>query len=161
MNRRFIISLAIAAVIFALDLWSKEQVLHYFLEQKQPEIAVTGFFNFVLVWNRGISFGMFASLNQPYVLLCVSLIVCGILLRWLYKTPSALVAYAIGPVIGGALGNALDRVRFTAVVDFLDFHAFGYHWPAFNIADAGIFIGVVLLLFHSMFIESKSHKEKL
>jgi len=62
-----------------------------------------------------------------------------------------MISIAIGSIIGGALGNVVDRLRFGAVADFLDFHVFGYHWPAFNLADMGITLGAVLLIYDSLF----------
>ena len=111
-------------------------------------IAVTPFFNLVLVWNRGVSFGMFdrAARSRP-----------GCSRAWRSRSvvgaaglavarDQPLTAAGLGLVIGGAVGNMIDRVRFGAVVDFLDFHALGYHWPAFNVADSAICIGAALLL---------------
>ena len=118
-----------------------------------PVVEVTPFFNLVMVWNYGISFGMFAGSRQPAILIACSAIILGILAVWLYKNSSKLVACALGCVIGGAAGNVIDRLRFGAVADFLDFHIGPYHWPAFNIADSSIFIGVVLLCISSMFTQ--------
>jgi signal peptidase II len=116
-------------------------------------IAVTGFFNLVLVWNRGVSFGMFGSHSDwgPILLSALALVISAALVIWLRRVDSRLAGAAIGLVLGGALGNVVDRVRYGAVVDFLDFHAFGYHWPAFNVADSAISIGVGLLLYDGLF----------
>ncbi len=148
------LGLIAAAASVLLDQASKELAFKYFSEG-QPEIQITSFFSLVRVWNFGISFGMFAGHRQPMILTGVSLVIIMVLLGWLTKTPYRMVAIALGLVIGGAIGNVIDRLRFGAVADFLDFHVLGYHWPAFNIADSSIFIGVVLLCIHSMFIESK------
>ncbi len=110
-------------------------------------IEVLPFFNLVEVWNRGISFGMFNDLSYGQWLLSgMGIIISLFLLRWLLLTDSERTASALGMIIGGAIGNVIDRLRFGAVADYLDFHAFGYHWPAFNLTDSAIFIGVVLLL---------------
>jgi signal peptidase II len=110
-------------------------------------IAVLPFFNLVEVWNRGISFGMFNDLAYGQWLLSgMAIIITLILLRWLFYTDDRFTAAALGLIIGGAVGNTIDRLRFGAVADYLDFHAFGYHWPAFNFTDAAIFLGVVMLL---------------
>ena len=116
-------------------------------------ISVTGFFNFVLVWNRGVSFGMFGSHSHwgPILLTGLALVISVVLLVWLRRVETRLVATAIGLVLGGALGNVIDRLRFEAVVDFLDFHVLGYHWPAFNVADSAISVGVGLLLYDALF----------
>lgn len=116
-------------------------------------VHVTGFFNLVLVWNRGVSFGMFNMSADwgPFLLSGLALFISICLVIWLRRVDNRLVAVAIGMVLGGALGNVIDRFAHGAVVDFLDFHAFGYHWPAFNVADSAISIGVVLLLYDSLF----------
>lgn len=116
-------------------------------EQAGP-VKVLPFFNLVEVWNRGISFGMFDNLAYGQWLLSgLSIAVIVTLLIWLRKTDNTLMAVALCLVIGGTLGNLIDRLWFGAVADYLDFHAFGYHWPAFNLTDSAIFLGAVLLLF--------------
>ncbi|MBC7136816.1 MAG: signal peptidase II, partial [Oceanibaculum nanhaiense] len=90
----------------------------------------------------------------PWILSLVAIIIAAGLFVWLRRARNPLLAVALGLVIGGALGNVIDRVRFGAVVDFLDFHISGYHWPAFNIADAAISLGVVMILYHELFLAS-------
>lgn len=136
--------LTVALAILVLDQASKAIVLALLAEP----IRVTGFFNLVLVWNRGVSFGMLGGLGAaaPWLLVGLALAVAVALMVWLWREPRPLTGLALGLVIGGALGNAIDRVRFGAVVDFLDFHLSGYHWPAFNVADSAIVVGAGLLL---------------
>jgi signal peptidase II len=113
-------------------------------------ISVLPFFNLVMVWNKGISFGMFQQQDQmmPYILSVLGLCVAGGFLIWSRNTKSLLMQIATGFIVGGALGNIWDRLRFGAVADFFDVYAGTYHWPAFNIADCAITVGVVCLLFH-------------
>ena len=87
---------------------------------------------------------------MPYFLTAVAAVILFLLGRWLWRTTSALVAIGLGAIMGGAIGNVIDRLRFGAVVDFLDFHYEHYHWYAFNIADAAIVTGVCLLLLDSL-----------
>jgi signal peptidase II len=136
--------LAIAGLVVVLDQLSKWAILILL----HRAIALTPFFNLVVVWNRGVSFGMFDSAGRlgPWVLTGLALAVVVLLLGWLRRVDHLLTAAGLGLIIGGAMGNVIDRVRFGAVVDFLDFHALGWHWPAFNVADSAIFIGAVLLL---------------
>ena len=111
-------------------------------------IEITGFFNLVEVWNRGVSFGLFAS-SSPWTPVLLSALAIGIsivLLVWLRKAETLLLSIALGIVIGGAVGNVVDRILWGHVFDFLDFHIAGYHWPAFNVADSAIMIGVALIL---------------
>jgi signal peptidase II len=79
-----------------------------------------------------------------------ALLISGALVVWLARETRMLTRLALGLVLGGAVGNAIDRLRFGAVVDFLDFHALGYHWPAFNVADSAIVIGAGLLVLESL-----------
>jgi signal peptidase II len=109
-------------------------------------IEVLPFFNLVEVWNPGISFGLFSNLAYGQWLLSgMSMIIIAAVLVWLRKADDTFTVIALCLVIGGALGNLIDRLWFGAVADYLDFHAFGYHWPAFNLTDAAIFLGAVLL----------------
>ncbi len=158
-NRRCIgISLFIMAITFGLDQWSKSVLLKLMLMPPQPPIEVLPFFNLVMVWNTGISFGLMSGHNPPYVFIGLSAVILTLLAVWLKRTSSIFIAGALGLIIGGALGNIADRVQYGAVADFFDFYIGSYHWPAFNIADSAIFIGVVLLCIHSIFIEQKTRK---
>jgi signal peptidase II len=139
--------LAVAGATLALDQLTKWAALAT-LDIAGPPISVTPFFNLVMVWNRGVSFGMFNSSGAfaPWLLSGLALAVVIGLTVWLRRTDQMLTGVGLGLVIGGAAGNVIDRVRFGAVVDFLDFHLAGYHWPAFNIADSAICVGAVLML---------------
>jgi signal peptidase II len=146
--KRFLLAFAAAVVILVLDQVSKFWILGLFAGPGARSVPVTGFFNLVLVWNRGMSFGLFndgATANAVVFSLLAAAIVGGLLV-WLWRGPSALIGGAIGLVIGGAAGNVADRLRLGAVVDFLDVHAGLWHWPAFNIADSAICVGVGLML---------------
>jgi signal peptidase II len=143
--RRF--GLVTALIVLVLDQILKVAVLDL-LDGGARSIVVTPFFNLVLVWNRGVSFGMLQDLGAilPWALTAIALAVIVGLIVWLSRTGQRLVALGLGLVIGGALGNVVDRARYGAVADFLDFHLAGYHWPAFNLADAAICIGAVILI---------------
>lgn len=146
------LGLLIAILIVAFDQLTKWWVLADLMDPPQI-VAVTSFFNLVLVWNRGVSFGLFDSDSHwgPILLSALALTISIVLVVWLRRVGGRFPAVAIGMVLGGAVGNVIDRIRFGAVVDFLDFHAFGYHWPAFNVADSAISIGVGLLLYDGLF----------
>ncbi len=126
-----------------------------FLDIMRPpqSIPVTPFFNLVLTWNTGISFGIFnnsGSFNSWFLsLLAIAIVV--FLVFWLRKADNRWLAAGLGLIIGGALGNVIDRAVHGAVVDFLDFHLSGYHWPAFNGADSFIFIGAAIIILDSLF----------
>jgi signal peptidase II len=140
------IGLPVAALVLGLDQLTKALALATLAGE--PPIRVTDFFNLVLVWNPGVSFGLLQGLGGrgPWLLAAFGLAVCIVLLVWLRRETRKLTGTALGLVLGGALGNIVDRARFGAVVDFLDFHAMGYHWPAFNISDSAIVVGALLLL---------------
>ena len=144
--------LAIAAVVIVLDQASKWWIL---LSVMQPPrfIEITPFLNIVLTWNRGVSFGMFNtdSAAGPWILSAIAIAVAIALAVWLSRSTGALVSVALGLIIGGAIGNVIDRAVHGAVVDFLDFHWAGYHWPAFNVADSCISVGAAMLVLDSLF----------
>lgn len=141
------LGLIAALAVLVLDQILKLAVLDL-LDFGQRAIVVTPFFNLVLVWNEGVSFGMLDGLGAtlPWLLAGIAIAVVLGLIVWLSRTEQWPSALALGLVIGGALGNVVDRVRYGAVVDFLDLHVAGYHWPAFNLADAAICVGAVVLL---------------
>jgi signal peptidase II len=119
----------------------------------QLPIEVTGFFNLVLAYNRGVSFSLFTndSAAGPYIFAALSLGIAGALVWWALRQKRMLLAVLAGAIAGGALGNIIDRIYLGAVVDFLDVHAFGWHWPAFNVADSAIVISVLVLLGDGLF----------
>ena len=116
----------------------------------RPVPVVDGVFSLTLVMNPGLAFGMLAQTPTAWrwLVALLSLVALGMLLLLagrLVPTGGAVSALALGLIVGGALGNLIDRARFGAVVDFLDFYWRGYHWPAFNVADSAISVGVTLL----------------
>ena len=141
----------VALASLAADQASKNWLL-YGLDFKQlgpaAKIDVAPFFDLVMVWNRGVSYGMFqaGSMTGIVVLTVFSLVAVAALSWWLRTADRRLLAIGLGLVIGGALGNVIDRVIYGAVADFFHFHAFGRDWYVFNVADAAISVGVVALL---------------
>ncbi len=109
---------------------------------------VTDFFNIVFTWNPGASFSMFRALGEsaPMVIVVVTGFIIGFIGYHLFVRGEKYERVPLALIIGGAIGNLIDRIRFGAVVDFLDFHIGGYHWPAFNVADICICVGVGLYL---------------
>lgn len=148
--------LVLAAAVLVVDQASKWWILTTVMRPPRV-IEVTSFFNLVMGWNRGVSFGMFDS-DSAVNLWLLPLVVVGItatLLVWLWRADRAWLGCGLGLVIGGAIGNLVDRLRFGAVADFLDIHAFGWHWPAFNVADSAITIGAAIILLESLFTREK------
>jgi signal peptidase II len=157
-GRRHAGGLLLAPAVLALDQATKWAALGA-LDPYRP-VAVTPFFNLVLVWNRGVSFGMFAGAGDhgPWLLTLLAGAIGAFLVVWLLRETRPVTRLALWLVLAGALGNLVDRVRFGAVVDFLDFHAFGYHWPAFNVADSAIVVGAGLILLDSLVLSPTKTK---
>ncbi|HAQ34358.1 MAG: signal peptidase II [Maricaulis sp.] len=155
-----LIGFAFALFIIALDQASKYWIL-YILDLDAggagSTIDVLPFFNLTMVWNRGISFGLFQAQAfwQSLILIGFSLAVSGLLCAWMMRATRKLQVFAYGAIIGGAIGNAIDRAIYGAVADFLDFSEIGFSW-VFNVADMAINIGVGLLLLDLVLNSEKS-----
>ena len=121
---------------------------------------VFDFFNIVFTWNPGTSFSMFRALGEsaPLVMIVAISFVIGGILYYLFVRAKKYEIVPLALVCGGALGNLVDRIRFGAVIDFLDFHVGGWHWPAFNVADVCIVVGVGLYLLNMYLARQKCLK---
>lgn len=156
------LGLGTAAAVTILDQLSKAAVLDHFAGRGFDGERITPFFSLVLSFNRGMSFGLFntgaagSGFNAALFSIAAVVIVIG-LIFWLRRVSSPLLAIAIGLIVGGAVGNVIDRIRHGAVVDFLDFHIGYWHWPAFNLADSAICLGVVVMLFDSLLLRRPAH----
>jgi len=153
-----------ALAVIALDQMTKHWIATRFpLHETQP--LISGFFNLVHVRNRGMAFGI---MNRPgadwgfILLLAATLGAVALLLFWFYRLnpEEKRMPYPLSLVLGGAIGNLLDRIRIGEVIDFLDFYLGPYHWPAFNVADSAITVGTIWLaaslLFHPGSKEKKA-----
>ncbi|MBO1073445.1 signal peptidase II [Roseomonas marmotae] len=157
--------LTVAAGILAVDQLSKWWILE---RLRLPEIGRLPLLDlggvgldFTMVWNRGVTFGLLAG-DAPWhrlVLALLALAVVGFLVRWLARADDRLLVISLGAVIGGAIGNVIDRLRFGAVVDFIDTWVGGWHWYVFNVADAAIVLGVVALMADALFRQKQTGKE--
>jgi lipoprotein signal peptidase len=161
----FRIGLAVAVLLLVADQASKWWILESLRlpEIRHVPVLALGPFGLDLsmVWNRGVTFGLLSG-EGPWNHLILALLAAGIavfLLRWLARAETRGVAVALGAVIGGAAGNVMDRLRFGAVVDFVDAHAWGWHWYVFNIADAGIVCGVAALVADALFRRAPEAKQ--
>lgn len=146
------LGLSLAAVILVLDQATKWWILEIVRLPELGRIEVLPFLNLTMVWNRGVTFGLLAGEAwwHAWALAGIALAVVVALAVWLARAPDRWTALALGLVLGGAIGNVIDRIRFGAVVDFIDLHAFGWHWYVFNVADSAIVTGVILLLAHAL-----------
>jgi signal peptidase II len=148
----------VALAILAIDQASKLWVLFGLKMAAYDKIKVTPFLDFELLWNPGISFSLFqqGTATGRWILLGLTLAATILLCLWLWRVNSRLAAIGLGAIVGGALGNGYDRFVYNAVVDFLGFHAFGFHWYVFNVADTAITLGVVLLLYDSLLADRRA-----
>jgi signal peptidase II len=142
-------ALAVATVV--CDQLHKAWMITIFGDIQRPKITVTPFFDLVLVWNPGISYGLFKQNSDAgrWVLIGFAVAAAIALTYWLAQLQTRLAAASVGLIIGGALGNAIDRVHYGAVADFFSFHVSGFNWYVFNLADVAIVAGVAGLLYDS------------
>ena len=142
----------IAAIIFTFDRLSKYFILELSSSDDSFIIPVTSFLNFNLVWNSGIAFGLF-SFNEQFYYNIITLIIIIITLIILFFAIKSSDVEKIGfsMILGGSLGNIFDRIYYSSVVDFIDFHINNFHWFIFNVADIFISIGVIILIVLEIF----------
>lgn len=149
--------------MIAFDQATKWLIVYHVMEPPTV-IPVTGFIDLVMVWNRGVSFGLFGSDSAaaPLILSALAAAIVVFLIAWLRRTSDRFLALALGLVIGGAVGNIIDRLQWGAVADFVSVTlsfvplALFNPWPAFNVADAAISIGVVLILYDGFFRQQRN-----
>tara|TARA_R110002110_G_scaffold85482_2_gene222311 strand:+ start:346 stop:903 length:558 start_codon:yes stop_codon:yes gene_type:complete len=145
------VGMLVAVAAFAADRAHKWWSLHVLDMPNVGRITLTPNFDIVMAWNKGVSYGLFqadSTIGLAGLVVFALAIVIGLGL-WLAKAEHKWLAIAIGLIIGGALGNVLDRVIYGAVADFFSFHAFGFYWYIFNVADIWIGVGVGLILIES------------
>ena len=142
----------VAAVTFVLDQALKLWLLFGFQLGQKGRVGVAPFLDLILTWNTGISYGMFQQDGDlgRWILIVIKLGAAALLTLWLARADSRLTALSLGLIIGGALGNAIDRLAYGAVADFILFHAGSFTWYVFNLADAAIVAGVIGLLYDSL-----------
>ena len=164
MQRKYWVLLFICFYILSVDQWTK-----YVVQQKLPLYlrveVIHGFFNLTHVRNTGGAFGIFGGQRGglgSLLFVVVSLIAIGILLFLFIKMKEEkeMISFSFPLILAGAIGNLIDRLRYGEVIDFLDFHLFSYHWPAFNIADSAITVGVILLGYGLLIQGPKKSSEK-
>jgi len=141
----------IILLMFAMDRFTKEYVIDFFLSYKEQSYYLYPFLNLTLIWNTGMAFGLFESESNTYHFISVLIVfVIGFLIIWLLKSKIFIEKIALSVVIGGALGNLFDRIKYNAVPDFIDLHYLDFHWFVFNVSDIVITIGIILLLINDI-----------
>lgn len=154
------LGIILAVVVFVTDRLSKWLIVDVVQLEGRDAIQILPFFDLTMVWNRGISLGMFqaGSDGGRYVIIGVtSALVIG-LVKWLWSVDDKLNAVALGAITGGAIGNIWDRFEYKAVADFMHFSAFEHSFYVFNVADAAISVGVVILLWDALLSPRNSNK---
>ncbi len=147
------LGVALAIIVLALDQASKLWLMFGADIANRPPMVLAPFLEFVLVWNRGISYGLFQMPHAVgrWALVIGSVIATVLLGVWLARARTRMLALGLGLIIGGAVGNLIDRIYWGAVVDFVHFHVGDFSWYVFNVADAAIVFGVIALLYDSFF----------
>ena len=145
----------VAGLVVLADQVSKAFILKH-LSYHQSITIIKGFFDITHIRNPGGAFGLMANMSpiaRTVIFLFISSLAVGLIFYFYKKTPSShsLLATAFALIFGGAIGNLIDRLRFGNVVDFLDIYLGNFHWPAFNIADSAITVGIFIFLFHLLF----------
>ena len=144
----------IIPLIVLLDQATKILATNAFLKHGPQEI--TSFFRLTLIHNTGISLSLFNDLPSPWILTTLALLITGFLFYWQATEKNLLIRLTLLLIIGGALGNIIDRIRLGGVVDFLDIHWHEYHWPAFNVADAAVCSGMGLMFIILIMMRKKT-----
>ena len=150
--------LILALVVLILDQLSKWWILEVFQLPQKGSVEILPFLNFTMVWNRGVSMGLFAAEGDlgRWVLVVITSIVTIGLIVWLVRGADKWLSLALGGMIGGAIGNIIDRSLYGAVADFIHLHAFNWSFYVFNVSDAMISLGVIFLLLDGLRSDEKS-----
>ncbi len=145
------LGLMVALAVFVIDRGFKYWMLNVYKIEEMGGFALTPFFEVVMAWNRGISYGWFQQHSDlgRWILVAVMLAATGLLCHWLWRARTLIGATGLGMIIGGALANAFDRAYYGAVADFFHFYIGSFSWYIFNIADIGIVAGVVGLIYEA------------
>jgi signal peptidase II len=154
-QKKYIKLAVVAGLIVLFDQITKALILQS-VALNQSFSIIPGFFDITHIHNPGGAFGLMANLGagmRTILFLFISSLAVGLIFFFYHKTPAThpLLATAFALILGGAIGNLIDRVRFGIVVDFLDFYIGKLHWPAFNIADSAITIGICIFIYHIVF----------
>jgi len=154
--KKNMLNLTTILVIFLTDRLSKIYIIKMAELEDTVDIYVTQYLNFYLIWNNGIAFGLF-SFNESFIYNIITLIIMAIIIAILIMIikNEGFKKYSLLLVCGGSLGNLFDRIYYSAVPNFIDFHINNFHWFVFNVADIFITIGIICLIFDEMFINSE------
>ena len=157
--KKFLLSLLIIIIIFALDRISKLYILNLAETEKYLDIYFNSFLNFYLIWNTGVGFGLFSSGSDFYYnLITILIVLINIVIIFMIIRSQDYKFFFLLMILGGSFGNLFDRVYYKAVPDFIDVHYNDFHWFIFNVADIFISIGVICLIVAELFFNKKINK---
>ena len=160
LNKKILLSFFTIFVCFSLDRFSKIYIIKFFIENNYKEYFVNKFLNLILIWNKGIAFGLFQSEDLIYHFISfLILLIIFLVLFFIYNSKSIREIICFSMIAGGALGNIFDRFYYSAVPDFIDLHFGSFHWFTFNVSDICISIGIFLLLIFDIFKFDKKAKK--
>lgn len=147
LNKKFFISIFVISICFILDRFSKIYIINFFINNNINEYYINSYLNFILVWNKGIAFGLLESENLNYLII-TTFIFCIILfiVYMIVKSKAFTETLCFSIIVGGALGNLFDRLYYKSVPDFIDLHYRDFHWFTFNISDIFITVSIMLLI---------------
>ncbi len=155
-KKNFFWSIFFIISIFLIDRISKVLVINLAEEFGEINIPLTPFLNLNLIWNEGIAFGLFSFDQKNYYnFLTIIIIIITFIVLWMIIKTEKLESLAFMMIFGGSLGNIFDRLFYSAVPDFIDFHIKNFHWFIFNVADIFITIGVIILICNEIFLKNK------
>jgi signal peptidase II len=160
--KKILINFGIISVIFLADRLTKIYILKIAEVKNTVDIYVNTYLNFYLIWNKGIAFGLF-SFNERFIyniITAIILLITVIILIMIIKN-KGFKKYSLMFVLGGSLGNLFDRIYYSAVPDFIDFHINDFHWFVFNVADIFITLGIICLIFDEILINDKKNGKNI
>jgi len=160
--KKILINIAIVLLIFLTDRISKIYILKIAELENTVDIYINSYLNFYLIWNKGIAFGML-SFNENFIYNMVTLAITIIVITILIMVIKAkgFRKYSLILVLGGSLGNLFDRIYYSAVPDFIDFHINNFHWFVFNVADIFITLGIICLIFDEIFVNNNENENHI
>ena len=158
--RKILLNFTILVVIFLIDRLSKIYILKIAEIENVVDIYVNPYLNFYLIWNKGIAFGLF-SFNESFIYSAITFLIAIIIIivSVIILNTNGFRKYCFILVLGGSLGNFFDRIYYSAVPDFIDFHINNFHWFIFNVADIFITIGIICLIFDEIFANNKNNEK--
>ena len=158
--RKILLNFIIVLAIFLADRFSKIYILKIIQANNTVDIYVNSYLNFYLIWNKGIAFGLF-SFNEKFIYSVITGVIAAITIVILIMifTNEGFKKFSLLLVFGGSLGNLFDRIYYSAVPDFIDFHIDNFHWFIFNVADIFITTGIICLIYAEIFLNKRVKKQ--